>query len=83
MEEKNINRKNIEDNEELSREEMDEIRSRYISAFNELPVQIIPESEESYCLRMKKALERGRPITDEDIDEDFPLEDEDGNPIIY
>lgn len=83
MEEENINRKNIEDNEELSREEMDEIRSRYISAFNELPVQIIPEDEQSYCLRMKKALERDRPITDEDIDEDFPLEDEDGNPIIY
>lgn len=83
MEEKNINRKNIEDNEELSREEMDEIRSRYISTFNELPVQIIPESDESYYLRMKKALERGRPITDEDIDEDFPLEAEDGNPIIY
>ena len=69
--------------EELSREEMDEIRSRYIFEFNELPVQIIPESYENYCLRMKKALERGRPITDEDIDEDFPLEDEDGNPIIY
>ena len=67
----------------LFREEMDEIRREYFFTFGELPVQIIPEDEQSYCLRMKKALERGRPITDEDIDEDFPLEDEDGNPIIY
>ncbi len=30
-----------------------------------------------------KALEKGRPITEEDIDEAFPLADDDGFDIIY
>lgn len=33
--------------------------------------------------RPKKALKRGRAITEEDIDEDFPLTDENGDPILY
>lgn len=33
--------------------------------------------------RLKKALESGIPITEENIDEEFPLTDENGDPILY
>ncbi len=68
---------------DMSLEEMQEIRTQYFIEFNEIPMMIMSESEEHYCERLKKALERGRPITEEDIDEDFPLTDEEGYPILY
>lgn len=68
---------------DMSLEEMQEIRTQYLIEFNEIPMMIMSESEEHYCERLKKALERGRPITEEDIDEDFPLTDEEGYPICY
>lgn len=68
---------------DMSLEEMQEIRTEYLIKFNEIPMMVMSESEEHYCERLKKALERGRPITEEDIDEDFPLTDENGDPILY
>lgn len=68
---------------DMSLEEMQEIKTQYFIEFNEIPMMVMSESEEHYCERLNKALERGRPITEEDIDEDFPLVDEEGYPILY
>lgn len=71
------------EDKDMSLEEMQEIKTEYLIEFNEIPMMVMSESEEHYCERLKKALEKGRPITEEDIDEDFPLTDENGESILY
>lgn len=71
------------EDQNMSLEEMQEIETQYFIKFNEVPMIVMSESREHYCERLKKALEKGCPITEEDIDEEFPLVDEDGFGILY
>lgn len=71
------------EDQNMSLEEMQEIKTEYFIKFKEIPMIVMSESPEHYCERLKKALERGRPITEEDVEKDFPTVDENGFDIIY
>lgn len=61
-----------------------QIADRYMTMFEcDLPDIVMCQSMDDYYDWLLEAIERGKPITDEDYDEKFPSYDENGNEIWY
>ena len=63
----------------MSIEEIDNLIEEYELLFDEEPLFVYPQSLYSpvYVKLMKKAIEKGTPYTEEDLDKVLKLEDED------